>query len=103
MEGEGSMSETMEVNPQALNLACWLRPGDTVWCSQGLAEPLTLTEALVKQAPSVGGLSVFLGIVQAPTFSGSDRGSLRLLGYVGIVSARGLVDAGYMEGYSTQL
>lgn len=93
----GTMSGTIEVDPQVLDLTRWLRPGDTVWCSQGLAEPLTLTEKLVQQAPTVGGLSAFLGIVQAPTFSRADPGSLRLQGYGGIGAARALVDAGSMD------
>jgi acetyl-CoA hydrolase len=85
------------VDLEALDLRRWLRPGDAVWCSQGIAEPLALTERLMQQAPAIGGLSVFLGILQSSTFSRVEPGTLGLFGYGGIGTARALVDAGAMD------
>ena len=44
-----------------IDLREFLRPGDTVIWGQGTGEPRTLTEALVAQRASLGGIKVFLG------------------------------------------
>ncbi|HYU83401.1 MAG TPA: hypothetical protein VEK80_01235, partial [Kribbellaceae bacterium] len=50
----------MTVDP--LDLSRYLRPGDLVVWGQACAEPRTLTEALVAQAPRIGDLRCFVGI-----------------------------------------
>ncbi|GAB2972205.1 acetyl-CoA hydrolase/transferase family protein [Nocardioides montaniterrae] len=45
-----------------LDLSRFLRPGDTVTWGQACAEPTTLTELLVAQAPTIGPLRCFVGI-----------------------------------------
>jgi acyl-CoA hydrolase len=60
---------TEEIAADALDLACFIRPGDRVVCGQGCAEPLTLTETLARQRAAIGGCRLFLG----PSFSGTFR------------------------------
>jgi acyl-CoA hydrolase len=45
-----------------LDLARYLRPGDTITWGQACSEPATLTELLVEQAAGVGRLRCFVGI-----------------------------------------
>ena len=58
-----------DVAPKALDLTSILRSGDSLLWGQGTSEPLTLTEALVKQRADIGRVNVFLG----PTFSDTVR------------------------------
>ena len=58
--------------PQVLDgadpdLAAIVRPGDTVLWGQANAEPLPLTEALMRQRHAIGRFGVFLGIANHPT------------------------------------
>ena len=52
-------------DPQALDFTSIVKPGDTVVCAQGLAEPVTLTRRLVEQRAAIGRFSLFVG----PTYS----------------------------------
>jgi hypothetical protein len=56
---------TTELRAEDLELARYIRPGDTVVWAQGTAEPLTLSEALVRQRHAIGPITLFLG----PAFS----------------------------------
>jgi acyl-CoA hydrolase len=85
------------IDLETLDFRCWLRPGDVVWCSQGMAEPLPLTEQLVSQASGIGTLSMYAGILYSSTFTRVEDNTVRLFGYGGIGSARALVDAGTMD------
>ena len=40
---------TVEMDSTQLDLSQWIVPGNTITCSQGTGEPLTLTEILVDQ------------------------------------------------------
>ncbi|WP_182379427.1 acetyl-CoA hydrolase/transferase family protein [Nocardioides sp. WS12] len=51
-----------EHNPAALDLARYVRPGDTITWGQTCAEPTTLVELLVQQADRIGQLRCFVGI-----------------------------------------
>ena len=50
----------------ALDLAAYIRPGDTVAWGQACAEPLTLTQALADQRQELGGVRCFTGISSSP-------------------------------------
>ena len=54
-------------DPQALDFSSIVRPGDTVVCAQGLAEPATLTRRLVAQRAAIGAFELFVG----PSYSGA--------------------------------
>ncbi|MGJ7530574.1 acetyl-CoA hydrolase/transferase family protein [Variovorax sp. GB1P17] len=91
------MSAPTVVTAEDLDLTRWIRAGDTVWCGQGVAEPLTLTRALVSQAWRIGPSSAVLGMLNSTTFEDADPQFLRLQGYGGIGNARGLVDRGRLD------
>jgi acyl-CoA hydrolase len=85
------------INVESLDFRRWLRPGDAIWCGQGAAEPLPLTERLVRQAPFIGPISVFAGMLYSSTFSRITGDTIRLFGYGGIGKGRALIDAGTMN------
>ena len=56
----------MKVIDGDLDLSEFLRPGDRIVLGHACGEPVTLAEALLAQAASIGGLSAFI----ATSFSG---------------------------------
>ncbi|MBO2447745.1 acetyl-CoA hydrolase/transferase family protein [Actinomadura barringtoniae] len=68
-----------------VDLRPFLRPGDRIVIGQACGEPTTLIEALIEQAPGIGGLSAFI----ATSFSGlftpaaTDAFSLASMGAIG--------------------
>ena len=82
----------------ALDFATIVRPGDTVVCAQGLAEPTVLTRRLAIQRHEIGGrFTLFLGPSYAGTFTRehADRISFRSYcgtGGNGALQAQGLLD-----------
>lgn len=88
---------TEEVAADSLDLARYIRPGDTVVIGQGCAEALTLTEALLDARAAIGRCTVFLG----PVFSGSFRPEhgdhLRFSGYAASGSNQALARAGLLD------
>ena len=58
----------IRVDAAQLRLADWIRPGDAIVMGQGTAEPLTLTEALVRQRGELGGVRAFLCAMFSDTF-----------------------------------
>lgn len=85
-------SETPAASP-ALDLAAWIRPGDTVVCGQAAAEPLTLTRALVAQRHRFPGVRVFLGAMFSRTFEPAHADALRFSGYGAMGRAAALFGA----------
>ncbi|OCC23394.1 acetyl-CoA hydrolase [Croceicoccus estronivorus] len=49
------------VEPDVLNLAKWIKPGDGIVSGQACGEPSTLFEALIAQRHDLGGVSLFAG------------------------------------------
>lgn len=45
-----------------VDFSSYVRPGDSVLCGQGAAEPVTVLEALLEQRHAVGGFRLFLGL-----------------------------------------
>jgi acyl-CoA hydrolase len=82
------------VDAANLDLGHVLKPGDRIVMGQACGEPTTLVEALIAQAPGVGGLSVFI----ATSFSGlftpeaADGFALSSMGAIGAL--RSLTAAG---------
>lgn len=87
----------IEVAADALSLRDWIRPGDGIVFSQGTAEPLSLTEALVRKRATLGGVGVFLTATFSDTFlpGHCDGLTLRSNGCVG--TSRRLVQAGLLR------
>lgn len=80
-----------------IDLARWIQPGDSVLWNQCTAEPLTLTEALVRQRSAIGPCSVFVGPTYTQTLQPEHADYLSMLSYCGIGENRKLIEAGVMQ------
>ena len=85
------------VQPEALDLREFVRPGDQIIWSDGAGEPLTLTEALVAQRASLGGVSVFLAFAFSDTLQPVHADHIRMIGVGGIGTLRRLTRAQVVE------
>ena len=65
-----------ELRLETLDLAAFIRPGDTVLWGQATAEPLPLTQALMAQRHAIGPFNVFLGINYSDTIKQNDKISI---------------------------
>jgi acetyl-CoA hydrolase len=81
----------------ALDLTRFIRPGDTVLWGQGAAEPLTLTEALVAQRASLGGVRVFFGLSFTDTLKPEHADHLELTSIGGFGTNARLTAAGVLS------
>jgi acyl-CoA hydrolase len=80
-----------------LELARYLRPGDTVVWGQACGEPLSVTEALVAQRESLPGLRCFLGIPCSDTVRPEHADHLRFVSYSGAGANQALLSAGVLD------
>jgi acyl-CoA hydrolase len=87
----------IRVDPVQLDLRQWIRPGDGIVIGQGTAEPLTLTEALVRQRGELGGVSAFLAAMFSDTFLPGAVDGIELTGMGGVGTNRRLIQAGAMD------
>lgn len=88
--------------PQVLNsvapdLSTIVRPGDTVLWGQANAEPLPLTEALMRQRHAIGRFGVFLGISNNPTCRPEHADCVQFTSYCGSGHNRALAKAGVLD------
>lgn len=81
----------------ALDLAEFVRPGETVAWGQGAAEPLSLTRALAAQGSRLGGIRAFMGIGACDTFAPEHAEHIEFLSYCGSGSNRALARAGRLD------
>ena len=87
----------IRVDAAALDLGRWIRAGDGIVIGQGTAEPLTLTEALVRQRGELGGVRAFLAAMFSDTFLPGHVDGIALRGMGGVGSNRRLIRAGAMD------
>ena len=80
-----------------LDLARYIRPGDTVAWGQACAEPLTLTEALAGQRKQLGGVRCFTGISSSSALRPEHCDYLSFVSYTGAGANRALVQAGALD------
>lgn len=81
-------------------LQALLRPGDTVWWGQAMAEPLTLTRMLVQQRHALargGRLRVFVGIGASDTLRPEHADVIDFFGYSAGGPHRALTQAGVLD------
>lgn len=64
-----------------LDLTRWIRPADGLVWGQACAEPVTLTAALVRQAPALGPLTAFVGTTYADAFDPAQAPDIRVFSY----------------------
>ena len=94
---------TIELRAEELELARYIRRGDTVVWAQGAAEPLTLSETLVAQRHAIGPITLFLGPGYSDTLAPEHADCLTFLGMSAIGTRRRLVDAGVLRLIPCQL
>ncbi len=92
-----------ELRPDDLELARFIRPGDTVVWGQGTGEPLTLSESLVAQRHAIGPVTIFLGPMFSETLRPEHADRLTFLSMSAIGNHRRLVDAGLLRIVPCQL
>ncbi|HEX6959933.1 MAG TPA: acetyl-CoA hydrolase/transferase C-terminal domain-containing protein [Ferrovibrio sp.] len=85
------------LKPADLDFARWVKPGDTILCGQGTAEPRSLTRHLIAQADRLGPLRLFLGPVFSDSFPPTAPANLAFSGYCGIGRAAQLAKAGRLD------
>jgi acyl-CoA hydrolase len=81
----------------ALDLAAYIRPGDTVAWGQACAEPLTLTEALADQRKELGGVRCFTGISSSTALRPENCDHLSFVSYTAAGANRALRAAGLLD------
>ena len=85
------------VADDAIDLARWLRPGDTVLWGQATAEPRTLTRALVAQRHTLARLRLVLGIDLSRTLQPVHSDAFDFTSYCGAGGNRALARAGVLD------
>ncbi len=80
-----------------LDIAQYLRPGDTVLIGQAAAEPPVLVEKFITAAHAIGGLTAFCGYTLSDAWAGVSPGQPDIKAYMAHgalrkLSAKGLVD-----------
>jgi acyl-CoA hydrolase len=81
----------------ALDLARYIKPGDTVTWGQACAEPLTLTEALAEQRQRLGGVRCFTGVSSSPALRPENCDYLSFVSYTAAGANRALRAAGLLD------
>lgn len=81
----------------SINFSGLIRESDLVVCGQATAEPITLTKALMAQAPDLPPFRMMVGPVFSDTFSPSCAPSVSLQSYGVIGNARRLAKAGRLD------
>jgi acyl-CoA hydrolase len=81
----------------SLDLARYLRPGDTVAWGQACGEPVSLTEALMAQRASLPGTRCFIGIPCRDTVRPEHADHLRFISYTGSGPNQALIQAGALD------
>jgi acyl-CoA hydrolase len=76
-----------------LDLSEFLRPGDRIVLGHACGEPVTLAEALLAQAASIGGLSAFLATSFSGLFTPEATGGLEIMSMGAIGALRTLTRA----------
>ncbi|MFI6998246.1 acetyl-CoA hydrolase/transferase family protein [Nocardia sp. NPDC050175] len=82
-----------------LDFRDYVRPGDNLTWGQATAEPVTLTENLLRQRENLGGITCFIGITVADTVRPEHADHIRFVSYCGTGSNRALMRAGALDIY----
>ncbi|KAA9166003.1 acetyl-CoA hydrolase/transferase family protein [Amycolatopsis acidicola] len=83
--------------PGELDLAEFVRPGDTIVWGQACGEPLTLTEQLAAHREQLGPVRCFLGIPASGTIQPEHGDHLSFVSYCGSGGNRALYRAGALD------
>lgn len=80
-----------------IDLAAFVKPGDSILWGQGTGEPQTLTEALVQQRHRLGGATVFLGTAFTSTLRPEHADALQFVALGGLGMNAALFKAGVLD------
>jgi len=86
-----------EIDASGLDLAAWIRPGDTVSWSHATGEPRTLTEALVQQRHRIGKFRVFLNTCFSKTLRPEHSDAMEFFGMGAVGFNREFCKAGVLD------
>jgi acyl-CoA hydrolase len=86
-----------EIALEELDLAEFVKPGDTVTWGQACGEPLCLTEKLVAQRAAVGPVSAMVGLSLSDTLLPEHREHIRVTSYGAIGTNKRLMAAGALD------
>jgi acetyl-CoA hydrolase len=81
----------------ALDLARYVRAGDTVLWGQACAEPVALTAALMEQRARIGRFRCFLGVPASDTVTAAHSDQISFLSYTGSGGNAALHHAGALD------
>ncbi|SPS01843.1 acetyl-CoA hydrolase/transferase family protein [Cupriavidus taiwanensis] len=84
-------------NPDVLDFPALVRPGDSVVCSQGLAEPVVLTRSLMRQREQIGPFRMVIGPTFSDTFQPGHGDTVRFQSYCGTGANAALHAAGVLD------
>ncbi|HET9044561.1 MAG TPA: acetyl-CoA hydrolase, partial [Burkholderiales bacterium] len=87
----------VELDAASLDLARFIRPGDTVVVAQASSEPLTLAEALVAQAERLGAVTVIIGATWSDSFVPHQAPGFRYVSYGALGANARLARAGRLD------
>ena len=78
---------SVKTNPEALDLAQFLRRGDRIVFSQACGEPTTLVRALIEQGAAIGDLGAFIATSFSGLFTPESASAFRLssMGAIGLL------------------
>jgi acyl-CoA hydrolase len=85
------------VEPDALDFASLIRPGDLVCWGQASAEPLALTSRLMAQRARIGTFRAFIGISLSETTDPAHADHVRFSSFCGTGTNRRLAAAGALD------
>jgi acyl-CoA hydrolase len=87
----------LEYTADTLDLARFIRAGDSIFVGQGTAEAQTLTEALVRQRAQIGRTRVFLGPVFSSTWQPEHVDYIDFSSYGALGASQRLAKAGALQ------
>lgn len=88
---------TIAVSPADLDLARWVKPGDSIVFGQACGEPSTLLEALIAQGAGIGGLSAFIATSFSGAFTPETAPAFRLSSMGAIGALRSMTKANALD------
>lgn len=88
---------TEPTDPADLDLAAFVRPGDTVLWAQATGEPVALTTPLFDQRARIGGFRCFLGLSLPGAPRPEPDEHVRYAGYAALGTTRAYADAGALD------
>lgn len=87
----------LELDAASLDLARFIRPGDTVVVAQASSEPPTLAATLVAQAEALGAITVFVGASWSDAFAPERAPAFRYVSYGALGTNARLARAGRLD------